>query len=142
MKYCGIDLHSNKSVVSVIDAAGKSSKLFVRGGFADVNANGFILLPRRRTTAASRPPHGLARRTMKPELLNLLPPEVAQSLGPWIDRLALALGPLRARVRVGQGAPDGYDGLASRGPFERLSVSDWALAEVVPEEFVRRAASW
>ncbi len=31
-------------VVSVIDAAGKSSKLFVRGGFADVNAKGFILL--------------------------------------------------------------------------------------------------
>ena len=31
-------------VVSVTDAAGKSSKLFVRGGFADVNAKGFILL--------------------------------------------------------------------------------------------------
>lgn len=77
---------------------------------------------------------------MMPELLHLLPPEVAQSLGPWIDRLALALGPLRARVRHGEGAPDGYDGLAPRGPFERLSVSDWALAEVVPDEFVRRAA--
>ncbi|MBL8589214.1 MAG: F0F1 ATP synthase subunit epsilon [Methylobacteriaceae bacterium] len=31
-------------VVSVTDASGKSSKLFVRGGFADVNAKGFILL--------------------------------------------------------------------------------------------------
>jgi F-type H+-transporting ATPase subunit epsilon len=31
-------------VVSVADAAGKASKLFVRGGFADINAKGFILL--------------------------------------------------------------------------------------------------
>lgn len=31
-------------VVAVSDAAGKASKLFVRGGFADVNASGFILL--------------------------------------------------------------------------------------------------
>ncbi|MCK6514848.1 hypothetical protein L6R46_07325 [Myxococcota bacterium] len=38
------------------------------------------------------------------------------------------------------GDPDGLDGLARRGPFERLLLSEWALADAVPEEFLRRAA--
>lgn len=73
-------------------------------------------------------------------LLGLLPPDVGRSLGPWLDQLAAAVGPLRARARTGAGAPDGFDGLSLRGPYDRLVLSEWALAEVMPEEFVRRAA--
>ncbi len=77
---------------------------------------------------------------MSAEILRSLPPEVIHSLGPWVDRIALALGPLRARTRRGTGTPDGYEGLARRGPLDRLTLSEWALAEAVPDEFVRRAA--
>lgn len=73
-------------------------------------------------------------------LLGLLPPEVGRSLGPWLDKLALAIGPLRARARTGTGAPDGFEGLSLRGPYERLVLSEWALADALPEEFMRRAA--
>lgn len=73
-------------------------------------------------------------------LLGMLPPEVVRSLGPWIDQLAAAIGPLRARARTGSGAPDGFDGLSRRGPYERLVLTEWAIADVAPEEFLRRAA--
>ncbi len=73
-------------------------------------------------------------------VLGLLPPEIARSLGPWIDQLAAAIGPLRARARTGSGAPDGFDGLSLRGPYERLVLTEWAIADVAPEEFLRRAA--
>lgn len=81
-----------------------------------------------------------------------LPPE----LEPWEPYLRLfdvtlapALGRvadevLRALVRLGarqphQGEPSGWAGLDRRGPFERLLSTDWALAELAPDEFLRRA---
>lgn len=73
-------------------------------------------------------------------MLGLLPPELGRSLGPWLDRLALAIGPLRARARTGSGVPDGFEGLSLRGPYDRLVLSEWALADALPEEFIRRAA--
>ncbi len=73
-------------------------------------------------------------------LLGMLPPEIVRSLGPWVDQLAAAIGPLRARARTGSGAPDGFDGLSLRGPYERLVLTEWAIADVAPEEFLRRAA--
>jgi hypothetical protein len=39
----------------------------------------------------------------------------------------------------GDDDPDGFDGLASRGSYERLIASDWLLADEIPEEFERRA---
>lgn len=73
-------------------------------------------------------------------LLGMLPPEIGRSLGPWVDKLSEAIGPLRARARTGGGAPDGFEGLTLRGPYERLVLSEWAIADVAPEEFLRRAA--
>ena len=66
-------------------------------------------------------------------LLGLLPPELGRSLGPWLDKLALAIGPLRARARTGSGVPDGFEGLSLRGPYDRLVLSEWALADALPE---------
>ncbi len=72
--------------------------------------------------------------------LSELPPRLALALGPLLHRLHAALGPLRARHLPGEGEPDGFDGLARRGLYERLLVSEWLLADEAPEEFVRRAA--
>jgi len=73
-------------------------------------------------------------------MLGLLPPEIGRSLGPWLDKLALAIGPLRARTRTGSGVPDGFEGISLRGHYDRLVLSEWALADALPEEFIRRAA--
>lgn len=51
------------------------------------------------------------------------------------------LGPVRPRHAVRRGAPDGYRGLARRGPYDRLVLSEWALLDEAPDEFIRRATS-
>jgi len=71
--------------------------------------------------------------------LSILPPELALSVGPWIARLALAIGTLSNERSTVSGEPQGYGGLARRGPYERLLISEWLLAEELPNEFLRRA---
>ena len=44
-------------------------------------------------------------------------------------------------THAAQGEPDGYGGLTTRGHPERLLLSEWLLAEELPLEFLRRAAS-
>jgi hypothetical protein len=73
--------------------------------------------------------------------LALFPAELALSLGPMIQRLAAALGPLAVPAHSGHGEPDGFGGLDRRGHYERLLASEWLLAELAPDEFLRRAAS-
>jgi hypothetical protein len=74
-------------------------------------------------------------------LLEIFPTDLARALGPLVQRLDVAIGPLRARHRAGQGEPDGYNGLERRGLYERLLISEWLLAEELPDEFARRAAT-
>ncbi len=83
-------------------------------------------------------PVGLA--SWAPQLA-VLPSDVALTLAPWIGRLALAVGPLATTQRQHSGEPDGYSGLARRGSYERLVTAEWGVAELFPEEFIRRAAS-
>jgi hypothetical protein len=72
--------------------------------------------------------------------LSALTREVALGFGPWLARLEALLGPIKAARRAPNGPPYGYDGISRRGPYDRLLLSEWALAEELPEEFVRRAA--
>lgn len=72
--------------------------------------------------------------------LAIFPRDLALSLGPVLQRLSFAVGPLRMERASGDGDPDGFDGLDRRGPYERLLASEWLLAEEAPEEFLRRAA--
>jgi hypothetical protein len=72
--------------------------------------------------------------------LSFFPRDLALSLGPVLQRLSVALGPLQVRRATREGDPDGFDGLDRRGPYERLLPSEWLLAEEAPEEFLRRAA--
>jgi hypothetical protein len=74
------------------------------------------------------------------EPLSIFPRDLALSLGPCVQRLAQALGPMRRDVREATREPNGYGGLSRRGPYERLLISEWLLADEVPEEFLRRAA--
>lgn len=72
--------------------------------------------------------------------LAIFPRDLALSLGPVLQRLSFAVGPLRMERASGDGEPDGFDGLDRRGSYERLLASEWLLAEEAPEEFLRRAA--
>ncbi|HEX7181677.1 MAG TPA: hypothetical protein VF756_07530 [Thermoanaerobaculia bacterium] len=72
--------------------------------------------------------------------LTLFPRDLALSLGPVLQRLSSAVGPLRVRRSDTDGEVDGFDGLARRGPYERLLATEWLLADEMPEEFLRRAS--
>lgn len=84
--------------------------------------------------------------------------ELPPGLRPWAESLAfltveaaLHLGPLVRRIDTlvrrhdagdaERGEPDGYGGLSTRGQPEQLLLSEWLLADELPMEFLRRAAS-
>src|SRR5262249_34562249 len=72
--------------------------------------------------------------------LGIFPRETSLAIGPLVQRIALAIGPMKSLSISGAGDPDGFDDLARRGSYERLLASEWLLADEVPEEFARRAA--
>ncbi|MDI2126622.1 hypothetical protein [Yinghuangia seranimata] len=83
-------------------------------------------------------------RTLPPALapwaaqLAFLVPELAVSLGPLIRRLDTEMAsPLVAPSPQGEFA--GYGGITRRGKPELLLASEWALADEVGDEFLRRA---
>ncbi|MDH5326016.1 MAG: hypothetical protein OEZ68_07465 [Gammaproteobacteria bacterium] len=71
--------------------------------------------------------------------LSLFPEDVALSLGGLVHKLSLLFGRLDSMVLQGLAEPDGYSGLQSKPVYERLLLSEWLLAEELPEEFDRRA---
>lgn len=73
--------------------------------------------------------------------LAVFPEDVAATLHHWLLRLESALGPLRLSSSARRGEPDGFDGVAHRGSYERLLLSEWMLADELPDEFLRRAAA-
>lgn len=66
---------------------------------------------------------------------------LAEALGDLLRRLQPLLGPAETRHGLGELEPDGIDDLRRRGGYARLLLSEWALADVEPDEFLRRAAS-
>lgn len=73
--------------------------------------------------------------------LQVLQRDLAIGLGPWVQRLAAAIGALAGTADPHTGDPDGYDGVIRRGPYERLLPTEWLFAEAAPDEFNRRAAT-
>ncbi|MET3917165.1 hypothetical protein ABID97_003947 [Variovorax sp. OAS795] len=67
--------------------------------------------------------------------------ELAVELGTLIRRIQPMLGRFQGEVRGGQAEPHGLDDLRRRGRYERLLSTEWLLAEELPDEFLRRAAS-
>src|SRR5439155_13952906 len=55
--------------------------------------------------------------------LELFPRELALALWPLVQRLDVAIGPLRVHTLAGAGDPDGFDGITRRGSYEHLLLS-------------------
>jgi hypothetical protein len=72
--------------------------------------------------------------------LEAFPEEAAGSIWPWLPRLDTLLGPVRVDSQRRSGETDGFDGLTRRGIYDRLLAGEWALLELLPDEFIRRAA--
>ena len=85
--------------------------------------------------------------TLHPQLtpwapwLSLFEPTLAQPVGDLLLRLAPMLGPLTRVSARQQVEPGGVGDIVQRGSYERLLLTEWAYADVAPEEFIRRAAN-
>lgn len=62
------------------------------------------------------------------------------AMRPWLLPLSRLVGPMRVPQSHDTGDPDGFGGLAQRGNYDRLLVSEWLFAIEEPDEFLRRAA--
>ncbi len=71
------------------------------------------------------------------ESWDFLAPDTRQDFGRLVDLLERGLSSSGAATLPDE--PAGWSGLARRGPWDRLVPSEWALLEVAPEEFARRA---
>lgn len=72
--------------------------------------------------------------------LNLFSDDLGAFVGTVVERLDRIFGSFNWQHADEQGDPEGYDGIDRRGVYERLMLSEWLLAEEIPEEFLRRAA--
>lgn len=68
-------------------------------------------------------------------------PELIPAAEAMAERLRLFVGPFPLPGMGDDGEPQGYFGLAQRGPYERLLASEWAMLEAAPLEFLRRAVA-
>ncbi len=74
------------------------------------------------------------------EWLEQFDPLLAQQLGDLLLELDSLLPVAKATPDRGNSEFDGFDGIINRGLYTRLLTSEWALAEVWPDEFLRRAS--
>lgn len=74
------------------------------------------------------------------QYLTIFPDETSLTIGKMAQRIAPLFGSLRSNAQNANGEPDGYDGLTRRGLYNRLLLSEMALADEMPDEFLRRAA--
>jgi hypothetical protein len=72
--------------------------------------------------------------------LELFPAQIAPALGGMAARLAGLIGGWPFD-EASEGEPNGYDGVARKGLYERLLASEWLLLDEMPDEFLRRAVS-
>lgn len=68
-------------------------------------------------------------------------PTLAHALGDLVRRLAELAGPASSASGRAAWEPDGLGDLRLRGVYERLLATEWLLADEIPDEFLRRAAS-
>lgn len=69
--------------------------------------------------------------------LAIFPREMALALGATVSRLSNLIGSWQP-AQATEGEPDGYNGIARRGTYDRLLPAEWLMLEEVPEEFLRR----
>lgn len=71
--------------------------------------------------------------------LQIFPEEISLTLGEYVRKISPFISPLNLSAEDENGEPNGYDGVARRGIYERLLLSELALADDFGDEFVRRA---
>lgn len=62
-------------------------------------------------------------------------------MGGLLSRVHPLLGPIREQDTAGQPEFEGLGDLRRRGNYEHLLATEWLLADELPDEFLRRAAS-
>ena len=67
--------------------------------------------------------------------------DLRPEVGALVRRLHPLLGAFRGTQLAGTQEPAGLGNLSLRGPYERLLASEWLLAQDMPDEFMRRAAT-
>ncbi|MCP4149948.1 MAG: hypothetical protein GY757_19535 [bacterium] len=67
--------------------------------------------------------------------------DLAEDMFKLLRPLDLAIGPLKFSQEDNEGEPDGFQGITNKGDFSRLLPTEWLLADVFPQEFLRKAAS-
>jgi len=75
------------------------------------------------------------------EWLSWFEPDLSVEIGILLQRLSPLLGPFRGKSLGGEPEMEGLDDLRARGSYEHLLATEWLLAEEMPDEFLRRAAS-
>jgi hypothetical protein len=73
--------------------------------------------------------------------LQWFPHDSALAIGGLLPRLHAAMGQYRGTLQRGAHTPNGIDELRRRGPYHRLLLSEWMMADEMPDEFLRRASS-
>lgn len=73
------------------------------------------------------------------EHLQIFPEEISLTLGGYVRKVSPFIAPLNSFAEDADGEPNGYDGIARRGIYERLLLSELALADDFGDEFIRRA---
>lgn len=71
--------------------------------------------------------------------ISLFPPDLAKTMGDLLLRLNPLLTPLQRHAARMAIDPAGVGDIVSRGTYDRLLISEWAYADAVPDEFLRRA---
>jgi hypothetical protein len=75
------------------------------------------------------------------EWLSWFEPELAAHVGAMLRQLHPLMGAFRGASQGGEPELEGLDDLRLRGSYEHLLSTEWLLAEDMPDEFLRRAAS-
>ncbi|MDQ1816408.1 hypothetical protein RBA41_24220 [Massilia sp. CCM 9210] len=75
------------------------------------------------------------------EWLALVPLEMAEPLGQMLLRLQPLVGRMTGVAASPDTIPVGAGSIARRGPYQRLLLSEWAVLDAAPDEFIRRASA-
>ncbi len=71
--------------------------------------------------------------------LQIFPEEISLALGSYVQKISPFIAPINSNNEEADGEPNGYDGVNRRGIYERLLLSELALADDFSDEFIRRA---
>lgn len=89
---------------------------------------------------AELPPVFQRHSDMWEQQLELLAEPLRETFDGLLKKLWLLIGPMAGAPVTGMEEPDGFEGLSKKGLVEHLLLSEWVLADELPDEFLRRAA--